>query len=226
MDDKGTEGKGTGGGVREAIRMLQKSGMSLEQIGSAVNRSASTLSSILSGDIANPPKSLLTQLKKVKPPKKDNDMKMAELVLSELANDFGIVHGSADSAEYLGEKIKTHVNGLTPLALSERETSLVKDNRTAKIDMALSEGYLLKGQADLLKKRFASNDLVLSETDAVSDTAFATVMEMARMEKARIPSDERSPAQALALAEGDDDGRTGKGKSRLVTEMKSRTGAA
>ena len=132
-------------------------------------------------------------------------MKKAELVLSELANGFGIEHGSADSAEFIGEKIKTHVNGLTPLALSERETSLIKDNRTAKIDMALSEGFLLKGQADLLKKRFASDDLALSETDAVSDTAFATVMEMARMEKARIPSKERTEGQNLSLSEGDEE---------------------
>lgn len=138
-------------------------------------------------------------------------MKKAELVLSELANRYGIKHKSADSAEDIGQMIASHVDELQPLALSERETTLVKANREGQVDMLLSEGFVNPAQAATLKAAFASDsDLMLSEGDdslAPADRAFDTLVAVLRDGKKHDPAKERSGAQALALAEGDDDGK-------------------
>ncbi|HKL20463.1 MAG TPA: helix-turn-helix domain-containing protein, partial [Tichowtungia sp.] len=70
---KGSEGDGTGKDVRDEIQKLRDAGMTLQQIGSQVDRSASTLQAIIAGDIANPPESLLSALRKVTPPDDDSD---------------------------------------------------------------------------------------------------------------------------------------------------------
>lgn len=71
---KGTAGDGTGGRARKAIKKLRDAGMSTDDISEAlsdlpgdVSRSAGTLQSIASGDIANPPDSLVKALEAIKP---------------------------------------------------------------------------------------------------------------------------------------------------------------
>ena len=69
MDDKpkkGVAGKSTGGKSRKAIRTKISGGCSLSAIGRAANRSASTISQILSGSIKNPPSNLSTNIRKLK----------------------------------------------------------------------------------------------------------------------------------------------------------------
>ena len=70
---KGAEGDGTGKSVRDEIQKLRDAGMTLQQIGSQVDRSVSTLQQIIAGDITNPPESLLTALRKVTPPDDESD---------------------------------------------------------------------------------------------------------------------------------------------------------
>lgn len=152
-------------------------------------------------------------------------MKKPALVLSELANRYGVKHSSADDAETIGTRIADHVDGLKPLALSERESKLVTANRTGQIDMMFSEGFINKAQADVLKASFASEDLVLSEGNSdpfeLSEQAFNAVCKVLRGSNPRKPDEERTQAQTLELAEGD----AGKGESKLVAEMKSRISA-
>jgi hypothetical protein len=62
LQKKGQEGTKTGGKVRGLIADLQKSGLTLVQIGKLSNRSPSTLSQILDGTIKNPPNSLVSRL--------------------------------------------------------------------------------------------------------------------------------------------------------------------
>ena len=136
-------------------------------------------------------------------------MKNAELVLSELANRYGIKHKSADSAEDIGLKIAQHIDDQKPLELSERETGLVKQNRETQIDMLLSEGFANPAQIKVLKSSFSSDDLMLSEGDdflSPADRAFNSVVAFARAGKQHDPSKERSGNQderKLELAEGD-----------------------
>lgn len=63
---KGSQGKGTGGKTRKAIRNKKKSGCSNEEIGKMVNRDGSTIGKILSGEVKNPPKGLSTAINKAK----------------------------------------------------------------------------------------------------------------------------------------------------------------
>ena len=135
-------------------------------------------------------------------------MKNAELVLSELANRYGIKHKSADSAEDIGLKIAQHIDEQKPLELSEREAGLVKRDRETQLDMLFSEGFINKAQQDSLKAGFASEDLMLSEGDSLSpaDRAFDTVVSVLRAGKPQDPSKERSGAQnerELELSEAD-----------------------
>ena len=138
-------------------------------------------------------------------------MKNAELVLSELANRYELKHSSADSAEDISLMIAGHVDGLKPLALSEREESLVKQNREAQVDMLLSEGYITPGQQKTLKGSFSGDDLMLSEgEDSLSpaDRAFSTMISVLRDGKKQTPDAERSGSQVLKLSEEDTDGDT------------------
>lgn len=73
MHGKGSEGKNTGASVRSEIRRLQDGGMTLEEIGQLVDRSAGTLSSILNEEIQNPPSMLLNTLKEIKVKPKPED---------------------------------------------------------------------------------------------------------------------------------------------------------
>lgn len=73
LDGKGSEGKNTGASVRSEIRRLQDGGMTLEEIGKVVDRSAGTLSSILNEEIQNPPSMLLNALKEIKVKPKPED---------------------------------------------------------------------------------------------------------------------------------------------------------
>lgn len=66
---KGEAGKGTGGQVRKEIKRLRDAGMTVEEIGRRVDRSATTMNSIQNGEIKNPPKTLLDKLKKIPTPK-------------------------------------------------------------------------------------------------------------------------------------------------------------
>ena len=152
-------------------------------------------------------------------------MKKPALILSELANRYGVKHSSADDAETIGTRIADHVDGLKPLALSERESKAITENRSTKVDMLFSEGFANKAQADLVKKSFASEDLVLSEGNSdpfeLSERAFDAVCKVLRAGEPKTPDKERTKAQTLELAEGD----AGKGESKLVAEMKSRISA-
>lgn len=62
-DGKGNAGDGTGVEVRQEIGRLMDGGWTLVQIGQRVDRDPSTLSAIRSGEIKNPPSSLLAALK-------------------------------------------------------------------------------------------------------------------------------------------------------------------
>ena len=63
---KGEAGEGTGSAVRRELDRLVNSGWTLVEIGSRVDRSTSTLSSIRSGEIKNPPETLLNALRRMK----------------------------------------------------------------------------------------------------------------------------------------------------------------
>ena len=67
---KGDVGKGTGAKTRAAIKSKVDKGATLEKIGSATNRDASTIGAILGGRIKNPPKGLAAQIAKTATPKK------------------------------------------------------------------------------------------------------------------------------------------------------------
>tara|TARA_R110000803_G_scaffold76454_3_gene141107 strand:+ start:7639 stop:8979 length:1341 start_codon:yes stop_codon:yes gene_type:complete len=84
---KGEEGVGTGADVRREIKRLQDGGLTLEdierelmKIDANAARDAGTLSSILSGEIKNPPNTLLDALKEIKINK--SNIEMAEEKLS------------------------------------------------------------------------------------------------------------------------------------------------
>jgi hypothetical protein len=79
---KGEEGKGTGAAARRMIKKLQEE-MTLEEIGSKVDRSASTLTDILSGDISNPPDELIEKLRKLTP-NHDGNKAMKDKILAAL----------------------------------------------------------------------------------------------------------------------------------------------
>lgn len=151
-------------------------------------------------------------------------MKNAELVLSELANRFGVKHSSKDSAEDIGLGIAAHVDGLKPLELSERETGLVKQNRDGQLDMLLSEGYATPEQVKLAKAGFVTEDLMLSEGDGPlgpADRAFDTLIKFAKAGKKQEPGKERSGPQderQLELAEVDQ----AEGKANILSEMAMR----
>lgn len=134
-------------------------------------------------------------------------MKNAELVLSELANRYGIKHKSADSAEDIGLKIAQHIDGQKPLELSEREAGLTKQNREGQLDMLLSEGFATPEQVKLAKAGFAADgDLLLSEGNdslAPADRAFDTMVSVLKAGRKHDPSGERTGGQVLELAEGD-----------------------
>ena len=66
-NQKGDEGKKTGGKTRAAIK--SKKGSTDKQIGAKVNRSPSTIAKIRSGAIKNPPSGLAAAIKKSKPSK-------------------------------------------------------------------------------------------------------------------------------------------------------------
>ena len=148
-------------------------------------------------------------------------MKNAELVLSELANRFGVKHSSKDSAEDIGLGIAAHVDGLKPLELSERETGLVKQNRDGQLDMLLSEGYATPEQVKLAKAGFVTEDLMLSEGDGPlgpADRAFDTRVSVLKAGKKQEPGKERIGPQderQLELAEGDQ----ADGKDNILTDM-------
>ena len=67
---KGEEGKKTGGRVRKAIRKAVKRGATIKSIATAANRSPGVISDILSGEIKNPPASILPRISKAKAKKK------------------------------------------------------------------------------------------------------------------------------------------------------------
>ena len=88
---KGTAGEGTGGSARRRIDALREAGMSTEDISSAlssmpgdVDRSASTLQAIASGEIANPPQSLIDALEAIEPPEDETEMSEAAMTKQEL----------------------------------------------------------------------------------------------------------------------------------------------
>ena len=64
--NKGVAGNNTGASARAAIREAQKIGLSLEQIGRASNRSASTISQIKAGEIKNPPANLAGMIRRAR----------------------------------------------------------------------------------------------------------------------------------------------------------------
>ncbi|MDT8428499.1 MAG: phage protease [Pseudomonadales bacterium] len=75
---KGQAGDGTGGDARAELKRLRDAGMSFEDISTALaaisteaSRSAGTLSAIDSGEITNPPESLIEALKSIEPPAPD-----------------------------------------------------------------------------------------------------------------------------------------------------------
>jgi len=87
---KGTAGENTGGRARRRIRALRDAGMSTEDISDAlddmpgdVERSASTLQAIASGEIANPPESLVEALEAIEPPE-DTEMSEADMTKQQL----------------------------------------------------------------------------------------------------------------------------------------------
>ncbi len=67
---KGEEGKMTGGKARKSIREQEKKGSTQEDIARATRRDPSTISAIKSGEIKNPPKELIANIKKAKTSKK------------------------------------------------------------------------------------------------------------------------------------------------------------
>lgn len=58
-------GKGTGGEARRLLRDLDKK-FTQDRIGRAINRSPGTVSAIKNGDISNPPKGVVENLRKLK----------------------------------------------------------------------------------------------------------------------------------------------------------------
>lgn len=77
-EEKGEAGIRTGGTARSLIGRLMDAGMTLVDIsdaldkqGEGASRSPGTLASIRDGKIANPPDSLISALRKIKPPKKE-----------------------------------------------------------------------------------------------------------------------------------------------------------
>ena len=66
---KGVAGKKTGGATRKAIRSKSKC-LTNAQIGARVGRSESTIAGTKSGRIANPPKGLAGNIRKIKVGKK------------------------------------------------------------------------------------------------------------------------------------------------------------
>lgn len=62
---KGTVGKKTGVANRKAIKSAVNKCNTLEQIGRATGRSASTISKIASGEIKNPPAGLSARINKM-----------------------------------------------------------------------------------------------------------------------------------------------------------------
>lgn len=67
---KGVAGKGTGSSARAAIQKAIDGGHTLEEIGRAAGRDASTISAIRSGEIKNPPPELADAIRRLKPKKK------------------------------------------------------------------------------------------------------------------------------------------------------------
>ena len=61
---KGTEGKGTGAATRKAIKSASKRGYTQAEIAKAAKRSPGVISSILNGDIRNPPGGLASAISK------------------------------------------------------------------------------------------------------------------------------------------------------------------
>lgn len=61
--EKGDVGENTGESTRAAIRRALTRGQTLESIGKATGRDGSTISSILGGKIANPPKGLAAKIR-------------------------------------------------------------------------------------------------------------------------------------------------------------------
>ena len=67
---KGVAGNGTGGKARAAIARARRKGSTTAQIARAARRSPSTINSIESGEIKNPPANLATNVAKAKVTKK------------------------------------------------------------------------------------------------------------------------------------------------------------
>jgi len=128
-------------------------------------------------------------------------MKNADLVLSELANRYGVDHGSKDTPEDIGQKLVVKIDGMAPLELSEREQNFAATNLTTQVELLLAEGRILPVQAEALKKLAKSDDLVLSEG---TSAAIDGVLDVLRMGKAKSPAKQRSGVQDLSLAEGDE----------------------
>ena len=63
---KGVAGKGTGESARAAIQKAINGGHTLEEIGRAAGRDASTISDIRSGEIKNPPPELVSAIRGMK----------------------------------------------------------------------------------------------------------------------------------------------------------------
>ncbi len=67
---KGVAGKNTGGKTRAAIKSKKRAGSSVKQIAKAGMRHPSTIQSISSGEIKNPPRNLAGKIRKAKTTKR------------------------------------------------------------------------------------------------------------------------------------------------------------
>lgn len=144
-----------------------------------------------------------------------------ELVLSELANELGVSHSSADTPADIKRKLKAKFDASQPLALSETAMGMARENRSLKID-ALSLGEsprITPAIAKALKAKFCSDDLVLSEGQT---DGFEAVMEVLNLLDGRSLKS-KTKGQTLKLSEEDGGNRK---ESKLVAEMKKRRGVA
>ena len=204
---KGEEGKNTGGKARRMIQILMDAGMSQEQIGSGVDRSASVIGSILSGEIKNPPESLITSLRGVKAPKDGSTKKGAEHMFdtSELPDAakeaFVVLTKRAEDAEATVEKLSEGDGGeggneedLSPEVqkrLSDAETRAeaaegriaklegdkVRDQFIAKANGLKDLGMTGDDHAEILRKAYAGLD---EEEATALDDVFKAAVEQVR----------------------------------------------
>jgi len=164
MQTKGEEGSGTGASARHEIKRLQDSGMSLEEISTALShisadagRSAGTLSSILTGEISNPPSSLIKALKSIKSKTLSEETKImkskylallaassAIMALSEstqntMATAYGIALGENPTEETAKKQLAEFEAAAVALAKTDSQQTKVESLTTDDINAAVTK---------------------------------------------------------------------------------------